>query len=75
LARQLDRLEEIGDLLCRYANFHAGNPGLACTYAEFLIKVGRDAEARERLETVLLLSPGHEGARELLGGLDREGKS
>ncbi len=75
LARQLNRLEEIGDLLCRYANFHAGNAVLACTYAEFLMKVGRDAEARERLETVLLLSPGHEGARGLLGRLDREGKS
>jgi glycosyltransferase involved in cell wall biosynthesis/SAM-dependent methyltransferase len=73
VAERLGRLEGVADLLRRHADFHAGNPDLSCAFASLLVKLGWTAEARERLESVLLLNPTHGAAREILDRLAREG--
>jgi glycosyltransferase involved in cell wall biosynthesis/2-polyprenyl-3-methyl-5-hydroxy-6-metoxy-1,4-benzoquinol methylase/Flp pilus assembly protein TadD len=72
VAERLGRLAEIAELLRRHADFHAGSADLACAFAALLAKLGKSEEARERLETVLLLNPGHAEARKILDGLGRE---
>jgi hypothetical protein len=54
----------------RYADFHAGDKELSYSHADLLASLGRMAEARERLETMLLLSPDDAGALERLARLD-----
>lgn len=62
-------LEEAERVLARYAGFYPGNLDLACRHAEVLAMLERRDEARERLEMVLALSPGHAAAEALLDRL------
>ncbi len=71
LAQSLGRSEEAEPLYARFADFYPGNSNLACDHAELLTGLGRDDEALERVEGVLLFEPGHEracGLRDKLGG-------
>jgi spore maturation protein CgeB/ubiquinone/menaquinone biosynthesis C-methylase UbiE len=72
-AHKLGRLDEVTDLVGRFADFYAGNCDLAYAYAVLLTQLGRVSEARSRLETGLLAAPGHTGARQLLGSLMKSG--
>ncbi len=72
-AQRLGRPGEILATIRRYAEFYPGNSELNCTYASVLAAVGRTSEARDHLETLLLLDPGNASARELLGTLRTEG--
>lgn len=69
-ARNAGRLEAAEDVLKAYAEFYPGNFSLACARGELLIELGRGAEAREVLETVLLFAP---GLPEALALIDRLG--
>lgn len=68
-AEALDRLPDAKDLLRRYADFYPGSPDIGCQYAELLIRLGEMAEARDCLETLLMLSPDAQEARKLLESL------
>lgn len=70
VATQLGRLSEVEGLVRRYADFHAGDKTLAYCHADLLAALGRKAEARERMEMTLLLSPNDAGALERLARLD-----
>ena len=43
---------------------------MGCRFAALLHTLGRDDEAKERLETLLMMAPDHEPARELLAAIE-----
>ena len=59
LARRRGRLAEAEPHLRRYVEFYPGHTELNGRYVELLESLGRDEEARERLETMRLLAPDH----------------
>jgi len=63
------RLEDALPIIERYCEFYPANPALGCVLAATLIALDRLAEARDRLETILMFHPDHEEARALLDGL------
>ncbi|MBI4559741.1 MAG: methyltransferase domain-containing protein, partial [Candidatus Hydrogenedentes bacterium] len=65
-ATRLERLAEAEPILRRFVDFYPGRLEMACRYAELLHRLGRDSEAVERLDTLLLLVPEHERAAKLL---------
>jgi 2-polyprenyl-3-methyl-5-hydroxy-6-metoxy-1,4-benzoquinol methylase/Tfp pilus assembly protein PilF len=65
-ARDAGRPEEAEPHWRRYCDFYPGNLTMLTTYARLLGDIGQVAEARERLETVLLFAPDHEEARAAL---------
>lgn len=69
LAERLDTRQKVEPVFRRYVEFFAGNLGMACRFAEWLRALGRTDEACDRLETLLLLSPGHEHATALLASI------
>lgn len=71
-AEALDRMEAIESIVVRYMDFFPGNTGLAYHGASFLMKRGRPQEARERLATLLLFSPNHPAAADLLALIERQ---
>jgi cytochrome c-type biogenesis protein CcmH/NrfG len=71
-AQQLERLGDIAGLVGRYADFYPGNSDLAYNYAALLFEIGRNEEACDRLETLLLLAPTHKPAQELLERLHND---
>jgi len=74
-ASQLDRLAEAEPLLRRFIDFHPGNLDLACRHALILHHMGRSQEARDRLNTILLLAPSHQTADELMARIDGDPRS
>jgi len=71
-AGQLGRLPRIEALARRYADFYPANADLVCEYAELLVRLGNPDEARARLDTILMLAPEHEKAKELLRSMEDE---
>jgi glycosyltransferase involved in cell wall biosynthesis/SAM-dependent methyltransferase len=71
VAARINRLNEIGDIMKRYADFYAGNPELARCYIDYLVITGQRDEARSRLETYLLLNQEDAEARERLTAIER----
>ena len=67
------KLEETLPLVERYVDFYPANPALGCVLASTLIALERVAEARERLDTILIFHPDHAEAVALLESLDRHG--
>ena len=65
-AEQLDCLARIEELVRRYADFYPGDADIGYAYAALLARLNRQEEARDRLETLLLLSPSHQAAQDLL---------
>ncbi|HOE67518.1 MAG TPA: methyltransferase domain-containing protein [Candidatus Hydrogenedentes bacterium] len=72
-ASELGRPEEAEPFARRFADFYPGNLPAGCQHAALLSKLGREKEARNRIETMLLLSPNYAPAQELLDTL--EGRS
>ncbi|MBI5090846.1 MAG: glycosyltransferase [Candidatus Hydrogenedentes bacterium] len=70
-AYALRRLDEAEPLVRKFVDFYPGNIGMSYNYAAMVYKLGRLDEARDRLETLLLLSPGYEPAQELLAEISR----
>jgi Tfp pilus assembly protein PilF len=70
--RELGRLEEVEPLLRRFVDFFPGNVSMTYEYARLLCDQREFAQARDRLETLLLLSPSHEGAMQLLRQIAEE---
>lgn len=66
-------LEEALPVVERYVDFYPANPALGCVLASTLIALERGAEARERLDTILIFHPGHAEATALRESLDRHG--
>lgn len=73
LAERLNRIEVALPLMARFADFYPGNLDLALLCADWCARLGRTGEARDRLESVLLLQPGNERAQALMIRLS-EGK-
>ena len=73
VADGLARLEEVEDLVRRFADFHPGNADLAFRYAVVLNKLGKTTAARDQLNALLLLEPDHQRARDLLDSLGESG--
>ena len=70
---KLNRLRDIEEEVKKFAEFAPGNLDMGLTYAALLSKLGNDIEAREKLDTILMLSPGHEQAKNLLDEIDGRG--
>ncbi|MBN2310199.1 MAG: methyltransferase domain-containing protein [Candidatus Hydrogenedentes bacterium] len=68
-AEPLGRLREIVEVVRRFVDYHPGNVEMALRFSRMLIELGNLAEARDRLDTLLLLSPDHGEARALLDSL------
>ena len=68
-ALETGRTAEAVDILTRLADYYPANFDLACNLAVVLIQEERLEEARERLETVIMLCPDHERAGKLLSQL------
>ena len=66
IALETGRTAEALEILTRLADYYPANFDLACNLAVVLIQEGRLEEARDRLETVLMLCPDHERAGKLL---------
>ncbi len=69
VGRSLERLGDVEPLVKAYAEFFPGNLSFACAHAEVLTELGREAEARSVLETILLFSPENPEAGALLARL------
>lgn len=72
LARALGRAAELIERLRAYVDYYAGDLDLACTYAQLLIDMGQQEEARERLDMVLMFKPDHPQANALQQRLNGE---
>lgn len=72
LASQLNRFPDAERFVRRFVDFHPGNAGMVCAFAALLHKEGKRDEARQQLETLLVLSPQHEIAQTLLAQITRE---
>ena len=70
VAGMLGRFEDAEPLVRDFAEFYPGNPDLACEHAAVLMALERFDAARERLDTILLLSPHHEEAALLMEKLN-----
>lgn len=70
VSRALNRLEDALPVLSAYIDFYPGNLDLKSRYAEVLLDLGRDDEAREQIDMVLLFEPGHELAVQIQQRLD-----
>jgi 2-polyprenyl-3-methyl-5-hydroxy-6-metoxy-1,4-benzoquinol methylase/Tfp pilus assembly protein PilF len=71
-ARECGRLEEAVGILRKFVDFYPGKADAGCRLAELLAEQGAVDEAKDRLETILLLNPEHGAARELLARLADE---
>jgi len=71
-ARALNRLADAEPYVRRYVDFFPGDLAMACTHASVLRDADRGDEARERLETLLMLAPDHAEARALYRELTGE---
>ena len=69
IARELGRTRDIEPLVRRFADFYLGNADIVSTYAALLRDTDRAAEARQRLESFLVLDPRNEQAKALLDDL------
>jgi len=68
-ALELGRPEEAEPYVRHFAEFYPGNMNAGYQHAAVLFKLGRLDAARDRLETMLLLSPDYAPARELLDSI------
>ena len=66
LAYGLDRFTEAAGHLETYLMYHPGNTDMLFSHAGILYMAGEPAKARDAVERLLALSPGYEGAGELL---------
>jgi spore maturation protein CgeB/thioredoxin-like negative regulator of GroEL len=66
LAREMDRLPDIDDLLRSFCEFRPGHVEMNIEFAERLINSGDNTKASERLEMVLMLESENQRATELL---------
>ena len=64
-----DKLLDIEEPVRRFVEFYPGNLDMVYNFASLLHKVGHTDEARDRLETLLMFSPGHEKAQTLLADI------
>lgn len=71
-AHILGRLSEVEEPVKRFVDFYPGNTAMSFSYATVLCELEKTAQAHEQLETLLLLSPGHEEALKLLAELDEK---
>ncbi|HOV59523.1 MAG TPA: methyltransferase domain-containing protein [Candidatus Hydrogenedentes bacterium] len=69
IALETGRAREAVEILTRLADYYPANFDLTCDLAVVLIQAERLEEARERLETVIMLCPDHERALALLNQL------
>ncbi len=58
-ARALNRLPDAEPHLRRYVDFYPGDIAMACMYVRVLREIDKTDEARDRFETLLLLTPDH----------------
>jgi len=65
VAERLGRIGEVEPYLRRFVDFYPGNADMACRHVKLLRELGRREEARNRLETLLLLVPDHAEAQAL----------
>jgi 2-polyprenyl-3-methyl-5-hydroxy-6-metoxy-1,4-benzoquinol methylase/thioredoxin-like negative regulator of GroEL len=72
VAEAAGKREEALPIVERYAEFYPGNVEVTCAHASMLKSLKRDAEAREKLETVLLLDPENAAAKTLLDQINEE---
>lgn len=73
LAYALDRFTEAAGHLETYLLYHPGDTDMLFSYAGILYMAGKPETARDAVERLLVLSPGYEGAGELLMKLRDQG--
>lgn len=71
-SRELGLAGEAEPYLRRYVDFYPGNVDMSIRYAMLLHHLGRTDEARDRLEMLLMLAPGHREALDLLSAWNGE---
>jgi 2-polyprenyl-3-methyl-5-hydroxy-6-metoxy-1,4-benzoquinol methylase/Tfp pilus assembly protein PilF len=65
-AQSLGRLADAEPYVRRFVEFYPGNLDMGCVHAAVLMELGRMAEARDRLDNVLLFDSGHARALALM---------
>ena len=75
VADSLGRLQEVRDVVRRFAAFFPANIDIAYHYAMLLIKLDARQEALAQLQAILLFNPNHDAAQKLLQELTSSSSS